>query len=188
MGWFHCSQQRYWVYVEKTSNFDWLGRRATPSGPRKHFFWHMPPVAARSSQVVNKIISPGAEKTRVDACDVREMWAAAERPVDELILSFRQKSFSVKLELHTQILSDFQEFFVSQNKAKNAGRSLKNAGNRLKCGISRTIAGWLTPMTSEYPWVFYRYKKCCFCVTDVTIARHFPINSISLSKLCIDCL
>ena len=61
---------------------------------------------------------------------------AAERPVDELILSFRQKSFSVKLELHKQILSgaknypDFQEFFVSQNKAKNAGRSLKNAGMR----------------------------------------------------------
>ena len=81
--------------------------------------------------MVNKIISSGAEKTRGDACDVREMWAAAERPVDELILSFRQKSFSVKLELHTKILSgaknypDFQEFFVSQNKAKNAGRSLK---------------------------------------------------------------
>ena len=78
-------------------------------------------------------------------------------PVDELILSFRQKSFSVKLELHTQILSgaknypDFQEFFVSQNKAKNARRSLKkcgNARNRLKCGIFRTIAGWLTPMES----------------------------------------
>ena len=90
----------------------------------------MPPVAARSSQVVNKIISPGAEKTRGDACDVREMWAAAESPVDELILSFRQKSFIVKLELglHTKkILSgaknypDFQEFFVPQNKAKNAG-------------------------------------------------------------------
>ena len=61
----------------------------------------------------------------------------------------------MKLELHTKILSgaknypDFQAFFVSQNIAKNAGRSLKkcgNAGNRLKCGISRTIAGWLTPM------------------------------------------
>ena len=52
-------------------------------------------------------------------------------PVDELILSFRQKSFSVKLELHTKILSGaknypyFHEFFVSQNKAKNARRSLK---------------------------------------------------------------
>ena len=59
-----------------------------------------------------------------------------ERPVDELILTFRHKSFSVKLELHTQILSgaknypDFQEFFVSQNKAKNAGRPLKNAEMR----------------------------------------------------------
>ena len=52
------------------------------------------------------------------------------------MLSFRQKSVSVKLELHTKILSgaknypDFQEFVVSQNKAKNAGRSLKNAGMR----------------------------------------------------------
>ena len=43
--------------------------------------------------------------------------------------------------------------FFSQNKAKNAGRSRKNAGrsrknagNTSKCGISRTIAGWLTPM------------------------------------------
>ena len=25
-------------------------------------------------------------------------------------------------------------------------------------------------------------------MTDVTIARHFPINAISLSKLCVDCL
>ena len=25
-------------------------------------------------------------------------------------------------------------------------------------------------------------------MTDVTIARHFPINSILLSKLCVDCL
>ena len=42
--------------------------------------------------------------------------------------------------------------------------------------------------TSEYPWDFLHIQKCCFCVTDVTIARHFPINSISLSKLCVDCL
>ena len=44
----------------------------------------------------------------------------------------------MKLELHTQILSgaknyinsDFYRNFVSQNKAKNAGRSRKNAGMR----------------------------------------------------------
>ena len=80
--------------------------------------------------MVNKIISPGAEKTRGDACDVREMSC---RRINFVI---QTKSFSVKLELHTKILSgaknypDFQEFFVSQNKAKNAGRSLKNAGMR----------------------------------------------------------
>ena len=42
----------------------------------------------------------------------------------------------------------------SQNKAKNAGRSRKekcgNAGNTSKCGISRTIAGWLTPMNCHH--------------------------------------
>ena len=58
----------------------------------------------------------------------------------------------MKLELHKKILSgaknypDFYRNCVSQNEAKNAGCSRKNAGNRQKCGISRTIAGWLTPM------------------------------------------
>ena len=33
-----------------------------------------------------------------------------------------------------------------RNKARNAGRSRKNAGNKQKCEISRTIAGRLTPM------------------------------------------
>ena len=41
---------------------------------------------------------------------------------------------------------DFQRFLLFQNKARNAGRSRKNAGNKQKCGISRTIAGRLTPM------------------------------------------
>ncbi len=39
--------------------------------------------------------------------------------------------------------------FVSQNKAQNAGCSRKNAGITSKCGISRTIAVWLTPMSNE---------------------------------------
>ena len=34
-----------------------------------------------------------------------------------------------------------------RNRARNAGRSRRNAGNKPKCGISRTIAGWLIPMS-----------------------------------------
>lgn len=45
---------------------------------------------------------------------------------------------------------------------------------------------WMTLLSTLR--FFYTYKKCCFCVTDVTRARHFPMNSISLSKLCVDCL
>ena len=41
---------------------------------------------------------------------------------------------------------DFQRFLLFLNKARNAGRSDKNAGNKPKCGIPRTIVGWLTPM------------------------------------------
>ena len=44
------------------------------------------------------------------------------------------------------IFCDFQRFFSFRNKARNAGCSHKNAGNKPKCGISRTIAGRLTPM------------------------------------------
>ena len=45
---------------------------------------------------------------------------------------------------------------------------------------------WMT-LLSTFRF-FYTNKKCCFCVTDVTRARHFPMNLISLSKLCVDCL
>ena len=40
----------------------------------------------------------------------------------------------------------FQRFLLFQNKARNAGRSRKNAGNKPKWGISRTIAERLTPI------------------------------------------
>ena len=46
-----------------------------------------------------------------------------------------------------KIMAIFIEFDVFRNKAKNAGRFRKNAGRKAKCGISRTIAGSLTPMT-----------------------------------------
>ena len=77
--------------------------------------------------------------------------------------SFRRTSFVVQTKIlycettimHTisfwrQQLSQLVRKCASQNKAKNAGLSGKksgNAGNTSKCGISRTIAGWLTPMT-----------------------------------------
>ena len=41
---------------------------------------------------------------------------------------------------------DFQQFLLFRNKARNAGHSRKNAGNKPKCGIFRTIAGRLTPV------------------------------------------
>ena len=45
-----------------------------------------------------------------------------------------------------KIVAIFREFDFFRNKAKHAGRFRKNAGRKTKCGISRTIAGWLTPM------------------------------------------
>ena len=53
---------------------------------------------------------------------------------------------------------DFQRFLLFRNKARNAGRSRKNAGNKPKCRISRTIPGGLTPRvsTSEVE----RHMKC----------------------------
>ena len=48
-----------------------------------------------------------------------------------------------------KIVAIFREFNFFQNKAKNAGRFRKNAGRKAKCGISRTIAGWLTPKLFE---------------------------------------
>ena len=52
-------------------------------------------------------------------------------------------------------VSRFYIIFSSRNSAKNAGRSSKNAGKTAKCWISRTIAGWLTPMK------FQRHASSC---------------------------
>ena len=52
----------------------------------------------------------------------------------------------VTLIARWRYLCDFQRFLSFRNTARNAGRSGKNAGNQQKCGISRTIAGRLTPM------------------------------------------
>ena len=56
--------------------------------------------------------------------------------------SFLEQNVSVQLKKN----AIFSNFLLFRNKAKNAVCSGKNAGNKLKCGISRTIAGRLTPM------------------------------------------
>ena len=56
-----------------------------------------------------------------------------------------------------KIVAIFREFF-SGNKAKNAGCFRKNAGRKAKCWISRTIAGWLTPMILQ--WAVKTIAKC----------------------------
>ena len=58
--------------------------------------------------------------------------------------SFFEHNFSVQLKLLR-----FSAIFLLRNKARNAGRSGKNAGIKPKCGISRTIAGRLTRMHSS---------------------------------------
>ena len=59
-------------------------------------------------------------------------------------LSFCPQNIFVVLK----IVAIFREFDFFQNKAKNAGRFRTNVGRKAKCGISRTVAGWLTPMHS----------------------------------------
>ena len=60
-----------------------------------------------------------------------------------------------------KIIVDVSEFDFFQNKAKNAGRSQKNAGRKAKCGISRMTAGRLTPMLLyDYLCVMYINIVC----------------------------
>ena len=49
---------------------------------------------------------------------------------------FSQSFFLKKMTPYGQIYCDFQRFLLFLNKARNAGRSRKNAGDKLKCGIS----------------------------------------------------
>ena len=50
------------------------------------------------------------------------------------------------MSLYRENYCDFQSFLLFLNKARNPGRSLKNAGNKPKCRISHTIAGRLVDM------------------------------------------
>ena len=53
---------------------------------------------------------------------------------------------SQNIFVELKIIGISSEFDFFRNKAKNAGRLSKNAGRKAKCGISRTVAGKLTPM------------------------------------------
>ena len=63
-----------------------------------------------------------------------------------LSLTFSESFFKQNVSVERKLLR-FSSIFLFQNKARNAGRSHKNAGNEPKCVISHTIAGRLTPMT-----------------------------------------
>ena len=89
------------------------------------------------------IICVGKDGGSCDACDVLGSvsgWRTSFRRVDALVSSYRRITHTISF--WRQKLSQFVRKFVSQNNAKNAGRSGKNAGNTTKCGISRTIAGF----------------------------------------------
>ena len=57
----------------------------------------------------------------------------------------------------------YELFLLFRNKARNAGRSRKIAGNKSKCGISRTIAGRVTSMV----WYSAGTDLCCCKSTTV---------------------
>ena len=90
---------------------------------------------------------------------------------------------------NTKCLDDAENYCTFfRNKAKNAGRSRKNAvmqSNKATCGISRTIVGRLTPMLASYTYtciaplgeyISMHVKGCCclrFCtVTDRNQGSH----------------
>ena len=75
---------------------------------------------------------------------------------------------------NTKCLDDADNYCTFfRNKAKNSGRSRKNAvmqSNKATCGISRTIVGRLTPMLASYTYtciaplgeyISMHVKGCC---------------------------
>ena len=63
-----------------------------------------------------------------------------------LSLPFSQRSFEQNVSVQRKLMRFSAIYLLFRNKARNAGRSRKNAGNKPKCRISHTIAGRLTPM------------------------------------------
>ena len=52
--------------------------------------------------------------------------------------------FRTKCLRTAKIMANFRDLLLFRNKARNAVRSRKNAGNKPKCRISLTIAGRFT--------------------------------------------
>ena len=59
---------------------------------------------------------------------------------------FSRSDCSQNIFVELKIIAFSSELDFFRNKAKNAGCFCKNAGRKAKCGISHTIAEWLTPM------------------------------------------
>ena len=128
---FRCSQRLYWV----CHCVVWFVIKQTPLrvrllAGRESIFLTF---AARST-IIYFGKDQGSCELRVAATHARDvwaMWAAGERPFDELFSSYRRKSFTTimhKVYFWRLKWSQLLRKCVSQNKAKNAGRSRKNAG------------------------------------------------------------
>ena len=66
---------------------------------------------------------------------------------------------------------DFHRFLLFRNKVRNAGRSRQNVGRReisQKCGISRTIAGRLTP--SKYAMFYLGWQVATRLKADLRVS------------------
>ena len=75
---------------------------------------------------------------------------------------------------NTKCLDDAENYCTFfRNKAKNAGRSRKNAvmqSNKATCGISRTIVGRLTPsMLASYTYT---------CIAPLGIGEYISIINV----------
>ena len=90
------------------------------------------------------------------------MWAAGERPFDELFSSYRRKSFTLKLPLRTRFLSgannfhDFNENFFLKIKPKmwECGKYVKMQHFPHDCGMVDTC------VTTTNEWKkYYQLKR-----------------------------
>ena len=81
---------------------------------------------------------------------------------------------------NTKCLDDAENYCTFfRNKAKNAGRSRKNAvmqSNKATCGISRTIVGRLTPMLASYTYT-------CIAPLGEYISKFYACERVLLPEL-----
>ena len=81
-----------------------------------------------------------------------------------LLLTFLPSFFEQNVSVQLKVLRFSAIFVISKESQKCGTFSQKcgNAGNKPKCGISRTIAGRLTPMISHYKtFVWYPVNMTC---------------------------